>query len=237
MSDNAKKFLFDGNDFSEEALRKKREAARRPSFSEAQMEASRKSGFDEGRKAGIAETLNSQEAQIRDTLQQVILAASRLESEENKRVAAFIDQSALLAVQAMVRTIPVLMELLSREQINLFMKQVLAEQVRGQTLVLYVPPLHFASIKDRFEKMLEQSRRKISCTINPDDSLTGLQCRFEWTGGGADWDPEAVSKNLLQKLVSHLPENLRADALQAREGVDEPSQKAHNEPSSSGDVS
>lgn len=238
MSDNAKKFLFDDNDFSEDALRRKREAARRPTFSQEQMEASRKAGYDEGRKAGIAETLNSQEAQIRDVLQQVVLAATRLEAEENKRLAAYIEQSALVAAQALGHTVPAMLDIFAREQIALFVKQVLAENVRGQTLAVYVPPTHYESIKARFEAMLEQTRRKTSCTFHAEPAMNGLQCRFEWTGGGAEWDPAAVAKKLLSELISHLPEHLRQNAVVAApQGVDEPSQTAHNEPNSSGDAS
>lgn len=236
LSDNAKKFLFDDNDFSEDALRRKREAARRPTFSQEQMEASRKAGYDEGRKAGIAETLNSQEAQIRDVLQQVVLAATRLESEESNRLATYINQSALVTAQALSRTVPALLDMLAQEQIAMFMKQVLTEQVRGQTLTVHVAPMHCESIKTRFQKMLEQMRRKTACVITEDPTLNGLQCRFEWTGGGADWDPRTVAESLLEKLVSHLPEHLRAAAILPPEGVDEAAQTAHNEPNSSGDV-
>jgi flagellar assembly protein FliH len=236
LGDNAKKFLFDINDFGEDAIRKKREAARRPTFSQEEIQAARQTGFDEGKQTGIKETLASQESQIRDVMQQVVLAATRLEQEENKRIAAFIEQSALITAQALSKTVPALMDILALEQISGFMKHVLGEQISGQTITIHVAPLHYDQIKTRLEDMLKNMRRKTTCTIAPDNTLSGLQCRVEWTGGGAEWDPGRVANTLLETIISHLPAHLRSAAILPAESVDEASGTTHNETSSLGDV-
>ncbi len=221
-----KKFLFDINDFGEEALRKKREAARRPTFSQEEMEASRQTGFEQGRAAGIKETLGSQEAQIRDVLQQVVFAADRLEQGETERLATFINLSALMAAQAIARLCPALLDHFAADQVMHFIRDVLGRQIKGQAIVIHVAPEHAAYISARLDETLAGMHRKLACTVEPDAALDGLQCRFEWTGGGAQWDPAATLDDLLQTLRSHLPEDLRA---QAAAGVDETAQTPHND--------
>ncbi|MBU6235538.1 MAG: hypothetical protein KGQ41_06815 [Alphaproteobacteria bacterium] len=236
LGDNAKKFLFDNNDFSEEAQRRKREEARKPTFSAEQMEASKNAGFNEGRKAGIQETLDSQESQIRDTLQQVVMAAARLEAEENKRLATFINQSALVTAQALTHTMPALLQIMGATQIETFMQQVLSELAKGQALVIHVPPAHYDQISARYTALAEKLRRKGACTIVPDPSLTGLECRMDWTGGGAEWNPQAVATKLLETIIAHLPEELRPMAQLPSQTVDETQGTPHNEQILTGDV-
>jgi len=226
VGDNAKKFLFDINDFGEEALRKKREHARRPTFSQEEMEASRQTGFEQGRTAGIRETLASQEAQVRDILQQVVFAADRLEQGEAQRINSFIEQSTVLATQAITKLCPALLDVMAATQIDGFIRRVLAEQVKGQAITIHVAPEHVEQINTRLTETLVSMRRRATCNVVPDTTLNGLQCRFEWTGGGAEWDPGAAMNSLLETIISHLPEEMRA---QASATVDEQPQTPHND--------
>lgn len=228
-----KKFLFDTNDFGEEALRRKIEAARRPTFSQEEMEASRQTGFEQGKTAGIRETLNSQEAQIRDVLQQVLLAADRLEQGETQRLAVFIEQASLLAVQGLVKTCPALLGVFAADHILTFARTVIAENVRAQNVTIHVSPLNVGRIGPRLEDMAKAMKRG-ACVLVPDAALNDMQCRFEWTGGGAEWDPASASGQLMARLMDNLPEHLRGAATVT--AVDATPQTQHTEPHSTGDV-
>jgi flagellar assembly protein FliH len=230
VTDRAKKFFFDNNDFSDEALRKKLEAARKPTFSAEQMEASRKSGFEEGRKAGIQETLNSQEAQIRDALQQIVMATTHLEQEEEARRTHFIEQSALIAGNALARTLPVLLDHMAQEQILAFVKQVMDDHAKNQKLQIFLGPTHFEALEKRLKEIFERGKRKSNCAIHRDDTLGPLECRFEWTGGGAEWNPAPIAQSIIGAIAAHLPEHLRETFVTNPEGMDEPAQTPHTEP-------
>lgn len=224
-----KKFFFDLNDFDEEAMRRRAAEARKPTFSQEEMEASRQTGYAQGRTDGMKEAIGSQEAQIRDLVQQMITVADRIAADESDRMATFIDQAALIAVQALSKTLPALMDLLAIDQIAAFVNGVLEEHVKSQTLNIYVNPERETQIRDRMQAMSESMRRKETWTILPDPSLSLLQCRIEWTGGGAQWDPQSVADTLLQTIISHLPESLRANAnIDAQ--VDDTAQKPHTDP-------
>ena len=213
LTEPVKKFFFDLNDFDEEALRRKAALARKPTFSQEEMEASRQTGYAAGRIDGMKEAIGSQEAQIRDLVQQVVMTTDRIAADEADRMATFIDQAALIAVQALSKTLPTLLDLLAVDQIAAFVNGVLEEQVKAQTLNIYVAPEREDNVRERLTAMAESKRRKQAWVITPDPSLGPLQCRIEWTGGGADWDPNAVASTLLQTIVSHLPEHLRIQAM------------------------
>lgn len=233
LGENAKKFLFDTNDFSEEALRLKKEAARRPTFSQEEMAASHQTGFDEGKIAGINETLASQEAHIRDVLQQLVMATSRLEEGETARLATFIDQATLLSTQVMGKVLPALLEALSQEHIEGFIREVLSTHVQPRTLTLHVAPDNRDPIETRLQQFLESTHRKLSCEVLADAGLNGLQCRFEWTGGGAEWNPGQVAQAVLDAMTGQLPDNMKADAT-IPERLDGTGQTPHND--STGDA-
>jgi len=114
------KYFFDNNDFDEDAVRRKREALRRPTFSQEEMEASRQTGFAQGRAEGQRETMASLEARISELMQQVSNTAAVFMDNETQRLALFIDQSALLTAQILVKAMPVLLKTLALKQIEDF---------------------------------------------------------------------------------------------------------------------
>lgn len=238
LADTAKKFLFDINDFDEAALRRKETLARRPTFSQEEMEAARQTGVSQGRVEGLKEAMDSQESQIRDLCQQLVLAADRLTQGETDRMATFIDQAALIAVQGLSRTLPVLLDILAVDQIAAFVNKVLEDQTKGRTIAIRVAPDREAAIKERLEAMAATLHRKIDWTITGDPTLSGLQCKIEWTGGGAEWNPQLVADGVLQAIMSHLPAHLQQSAViePASESVDETPQTPHTENESPGDV-
>lgn len=204
-----KKFMFDLNDFGEDALRAKAQAARKPTFSQEEMEASRQTGFTEGRVAGLQEAIGSQEAQIRDLSQQIVMATERLAADESDRMATFIDQAALITVQALNKVLPVLLERVAVSEIASFVTRIYEEQVKAQTLSIYVHPMRVTPVTERLEAMAATMRRKTPWIIQGDPSLHEMQCKIEWTGGGADWDPQTVATRMLDAITAHLPEHLR----------------------------
>jgi len=109
---------------------------------------------------------------------------------------------------------------------------VLENQAKSQTLNIYVAPEREVQVRDRLEAMVQSMRRKQNWVILPEPALGPLQCRIEWTGGGAEWDPEAVANTLLQTIISHLPEHLRAEALPDENAlpdaaIDDSAEKTH----------
>lgn len=232
-----KKFLFDLNDFGEDAIRKKAEMARRPTFSQDEMAAAQQTGFDQGRVAGLQEAIGSQEAQLRDLCQQIVMTSDRLMADESDRMATFIDQAALIAVQALSKALPVLLNTLAVDQIAGFVNQVLEEQVKSQTIAIYVNPARETAVRERLEAASTAMRRKQSWSIESDPSLHDLQCRIEWTGGGGDWDPSQVANRLLDTITRHLPPEMQARAAAGMAApaatMDDPAQTPHTESNTS----
>lgn len=234
VADPRKKFMFDINNFDEEALRKKREAARRPTFGQEEMEAARQTGFDAGRQAGMKEAIASQESQIRDVLQQIVLETERLGSQESERLATFTDQAAQLAAQMMGKALPALLQSMAVEQIALFIRGVVEEQSKKQDLVISVAPSRVEAVKARFDDMAASMRRTGTTTVEADPTMGDLQCHIEWSGGGANWDPQRVGDALMAAIEHYLPDHLKAAAPAAT--LDETAQTPHTDDSTAGDL-
>lgn len=207
------KYLFDHNDFDEAAVRARIAAARRPTFSQDEMEASRQTGFAQGRAEGQREAMASLEAQLRELMQQVSHTAALFLDNETARLAAFIDQSSLITAQILVRTMPVLLQTLSLVQIENFVRDTLRTHVKKGKLIILVAPNYAEPIKERIKDLADTTPHLGDWTIDADPTLSAYQCRVEWSGGGAEWNPENVANIALQTIFDHLPDELKVHAM------------------------
>jgi flagellar biosynthesis/type III secretory pathway protein FliH len=226
MAISPQKYFFDNNDFDEEALRRKREALRKPTFSQEEMEASRQTGFAQGRAEGQRETMTSLEAQLRELMQQITAQAALFLDNENARLATFIDQATQITAQILVKVMPVLLKTLGLVEIERFVRDTLRTHVKKGRLIVLVPPQYEQAVKDRFAAL--PAAASDDWEIRPDPDLTSYQARVEWSGGGAEWNPEHVASVALQAIFDHLPDELKAQT------VDAPPQTEHT---SDGDAS
>jgi len=226
---------------STKTLRAKREALKRPTFSQEEMEASRQTGFAQGRAEGQRETMASLEAQLRELMQQVNQTAALFMDNENQRLAAFIDQSSLLTTQILVRTLRVLLKSMALEQIEDFVRSTLQAHVKRGALTILVSPEFETPISERVAALKATMPQASDWTVRADPALHNYESRVEWTGGGAEWDPEVVASSALETLLAHLPEHMRALAFEtpasitpaldemAQATVDETAQSPHTE--------
>jgi|GEM_PF-2475604 len=207
------KYFFDNNDFDEEALRRKREALRKPTFSQEEMEASRQTGFAQGRQEGQRETMASLEARLSELLQQISHTAAIFLDNETARLSAFIDQSSLVTAQILIKVMPVLLQTLSLEQIENFVRETLRQHVKKGSLTILVAPEYADAVRDRLKNLPETTPHLGEWSIEADPSLSNYQSRVEWNGGGAEWNPENVATVALQTLFDHLPDHLKEQAV------------------------
>jgi len=203
------KYFFDNNDFDEDAIRRKREALRKPTFSQEEMEASRQTGFAQGREEGQRETMASLEAQLRELLQQISHTAIVFLDNETERLATFIDQSSVMTAQILVRTMPVLLKVMAVEQIEGFIRETLKAHVKKGRLTIYVSPQYEQAVKDRLKTLPENTPHLADWDIASSPDLSAYQSRVEWSGGGAEWNPENVANVALQTIFDHLPDDLK----------------------------
>jgi flagellar biosynthesis/type III secretory pathway protein FliH len=188
----------------------------------------------------LREAIDSQEAQIRDLCQQIVIATDKLAQDETDRMATFIDQAALITVQALSKVLPTLLDTLAVDQIAAFINQVLEENAKSQALNIFVSPAREAAVRERLESRAASMHRRANWTIAADAALSDLQCRMEWTAGGAEWDPQTVSDAVLSAITNHLPAHLRPQAAEphslAPETVDVTPQNPHTDNANPGEA-
>lgn len=202
--------MFDINNFDEDAVaRKKREALLPPTFSQEQLDHARNTahtlGYDEGFKAG----LSTVESDIQALFQQMVAQLRGLEQAEMKRHDRFIDMASLLCAEALAKVLPLALEQTALAQIEQFIATTLREHMKRQGIIIFVSPENKERLEDKIPMLLATMPHKIECTIRENKALGKHECRIEWSGGGADWDPERTQNVILEAINSHIPAAIR----------------------------
>lgn len=230
MDNKPKKYLFDNNDFDEEVMQARAlaiaEAKRRPSFSQEEMEASRQTGFAQGREEGLREAMASLDSQLTELMSQISNQMKNFEASEQARTILFVEQASLIAAQILDKSIPALQEFLALPQLQNFLTDILLKQVKKSNLIIYIPTRYETPLTAKIAELAATSPNGHTWQIKTSDTLSSYQCQVEWDGGGAYWNPERVANAALEALAAQIPDNLK----NLPEPIDEPAQNPHNEP-------
>lgn len=202
-----KKFMFDVHNFDEredEDVETIVEAAPPPppTFSQDELEAARIAAYEQGKRDGLAEALNSFEMQIADTLGIIRDHFSILFDAEDRRIRTFEKEAVQLAYTVFAKTFPALNEKHGMEEVKQAMASIL-ETVREQPeLVIDVPPAYISAIQHHVDGLLRLQDGP-RCTIRANDSLLAGQCKMAWVNGSAVRNPTALVQQI-QDQIEHL---------------------------------
>lgn len=244
MSD-IKKFMFDLNDFDEEAIAKKKEEEENapPTFSEEELDAARAEGFQKGKLSGIDEERASLNQQILNTMQAFKPHITELLSNEELRNKRFVDDSIAISLDALRKVFPEIYNIAHLEALKTYLKNALSEQQKISRLIIYVHPDTEKDISKYIDETFPviDAEKKIIVKANPDLAIG--HAHIQWEHGGAIWTPLQLHDKILTDIASFLPPDYTAEEdtdieienNTAKENVkesgldiDESDKKAHN---------
>lgn len=204
MSD-AKKFLFNTRDFSDQALEAQKRAQDNkivvPTFSEAEIEAARtrahKLGVEDGvrqQKESTEQTLVSMMATIGQRINELLVA-------EAIREAQFERDAVALSTALLLRAYPILEEKIGGDQLTADLEELLVQAKGQEEVILSVHPQIVDVVSQRFAG-------EAGVKVQSDPSLSLVDATLKWPRGGA---------RVLRSDVLKSMETLLRNALDGRE--------------------
>lgn len=179
MSD-AKKFLFDTNDFNDA------QAAAENMYSEEQVRLAREQSFAEGRADGVRETRAQQEEQMILLLEKTLTGVNALAAAEDARDIVSTAQAVKAALQVVRNVLPKLAAQTGLAEIENMILQSIDARKDEPRIAVTVPSLHLEALKARIDKLAIERGYGGRVILLGDDALPPADCRVEWADGGAE---------------------------------------------------
>ncbi len=204
MSD-AKKFLFNTRDFSDQALEAARVARENApkviTYSEAELEAARSKSYRQGIEEGMRQQKESIEQNLVTMMSVIGVKINELLVAEAVRDVQFERDAVALSTALLLRVYPVLEEKIGSDQLTSDLEELLV-QARGQEeVILFVHPQVVDAVSQRFSG-------EPGVKVQSDPSLALVDAVLKWPRGGA---------RVLRSEVLKSMEKLLRDALDGRE--------------------
>jgi len=190
-----KKFLFDTNDFSNEALESATNA-----YSEEQFILAQEQSFTKGREQGIQETKKQQEEKIGNLLQRALTSIDALIAIENKRDVAKKIQAIDLSMMVIKKVLPTLAKDKSLDEIEKTIKEKIITKKDEPIINICVPEEHLEQITKRINEVISNNNYSSQININADKTLASTDCRIKWADGSIEKDFEDLIMNIEKEL-------------------------------------
>lgn len=176
---DAKKFLFDKNDFGE--LKEKP-----PVYTEEQLVMAKNHSFAAGKAEGLKEARQQQEERIADLLQKTLAAAKKLVDAEDRRETEKCIAAAELAMRVTHRLLPQFSQQHALPEIERVITQAIETRRDEPRLAVTVPTAHLEALKGRVDSLALEKGYGGRVILLADDALGPGDCRVEWADGGAE---------------------------------------------------
>lgn len=228
-----KKYLFDLNNFDEDAeeLKRKKEPPV-PTFSLEDMESARRQSFDKGKEEGARIAKESIEQRTEILVQSIAQNLTALDAQEEKRNTRFVDDSVLMVYKALQASLPALMHEAAENEIKQALATFFAASNRAAQYKLFIHP----DMKDAIGKYVSMLHSNL--TLETDASLPATGARVEWAAGGADWAPEKAGQavlDIIRPFIKDKSELLDDSAKKTHNKDETPDDQAQAAPSSDQD--
>lgn len=208
-----KKFLFDTNDFSEEAI-----VAEATAYSEEQLILAKEQSFAQGKNEGIQQTRAQQEERIGHLLQNSVQSIDALIAMENKREVEKHICALDIALKIINKTVPSLAKDKAIEEIEENIKANLNIRKDEKIINIYVPEEHLEQLTQRINDIIQKNGFSNQLNILADPGLASTDCRMEWVNGGTE------------KIFNNLLENIEKEFNVAQAGLQIEADNANNKP-------
>lgn len=203
------KFLFNKNIFDEpdEEEPEIEEEPPAPTFSEEELEAARKTAYEEaykkGREEALEESRKSVEQKLSDVLANIEASTGQIFAEEIKREQLFEKEAVHLTLSLFETLFPLYKEKTGFEELNTAIKNIIEKQQAAGLIRIEVHPDMVERVKNIFKDTPAlQADQRFEITDHP--HLSEHACRLSWKNGGGLYDLDAMAKEAHSIILEHL---------------------------------
>jgi len=189
MPDNieVKKYLFDlaFDDIVEGGLEREKP---KPTFTQEQLEAAQKDGYEQGVSAGKKAVLESQQQYTNMLLSEIndkLLDLQKTSESVWQNQLAEMNQVALVIAR---KIMPRYVEANGLDEITAIVGKVIKDMSREPRLVIRIGEAQFDQASEDINKIAQSKAYEGKVVILADDQLGPSDCRIEWADGGVERD-------------------------------------------------
>lgn len=195
-------FFFDENIFDEDLPLSEEERAQVPEFSREEMEAARRQAYEEGKSAGLQESLESMNHTTLTLLKKIEQDVGVLFAAEEKRRKDYEENATLLAAEIFKKAFPTYMSTHGINELSLAIADSLSDYLVPDDIQIELNDSVFTPVSKLLEEHAEMLNKRIAFKSTP--SLPEYACRISWPGGGLLCDRSAINEKIFNILHQSL---------------------------------
>ncbi len=235
-NNNDEKFLFNLHIFDSDdvdLVAKEKELAEEeknaiplpPSFSEEELAAAEKKGFEQGHKEAVEETQKSREQKTLDLIALISQSISPLLETEIQREKTYEIEVVSLSLAIFKKIFPIYESKHRFIELQDSIRAILSRQEGQKNIVLLVSPKDETEIKKHMENTSHSELSHIKICAN--ESISSGACELSWEDGGAIKDVSSISNEIERLLVQALEDQgIKSD--DEEESLSNTPEKVHN---------
>ena len=215
---------------NEEQLAAEIEETPPKTYSETDIAAARKEGFDEGKKLGANEILNANEKILIDTLNAIANDIAIIQREQRKVNQEISGSAARLVFAIVSKFFPKLNEQTAIDEINSVVTTVLGRLLGDLDIIIKVNPSISNELSDKLRLQSKENNNEKKLSVISEEKIDVGDCKIEWLNGSAERNlntlieeiDEIISQNSVSGSVSSdnngIPEEISLNDQGTKEG-------------------
>ncbi len=198
-------FFFDANIFDDDTPLSEEERAKLPEFSREELEAAKLKAFEDGKREGLKESLDSIHNKTLGLLQKIENDLGMLFSAEEDRQKEYEKNATLLAAEIFTKSFPTYMEAHGLTELREAVVNALSSHMIPENIQIEINDAVFAPFTELIKEYTNNLQKQI--TFKADATLSEHACRVSWAGGGLICDRNALSEKIFNILNHSLAEH------------------------------
>ncbi len=169
-------------------------------YSEADIEIARQSGFESGKEVATREAQENLEVKIVEIMNLIYDQLSELEAKQLEFNRQLESQTISLINSVHQRIYPVTGSLIEMNEVVGFSESILSNLSEQPQIVISVSDHLAEKFREYIKKFTENRDYSGEIIVKNSQEINEGECRLEWHGGGAKRDPETIISEIDQKF-------------------------------------
>ncbi len=182
-----KKFMFD-TEFDGDAAVEDAEPAPppEPTYSQAELDATRAAALAEGRKKGLTEAATASDRLAAEALDAIGQQLATLKTAQDEALDAARRDAAAIAAAIAAKIAPEIARVSAVESIVAFVSERLPDLIEEPRVVVRIADTQLQPIKARLDELAQAAGFAGKFILLAEDGLQAPDCRIEWADGGTE---------------------------------------------------
>lgn len=177
-----------------------------PTFSEEDIERTRREAFAKGKEEALREAATAIENQIVDAIKAIGAQLSQLISHQQLANSDIFRDAVNISSAITRKTFPKINIEQALPEIESVIRQILTQIIEEPRVIIYVHPNISEQLKENVKQIASEAHFEGRVIISGDDTVAEGDCKIEWSNGGAERNFDRI----MSEVDAIIEENLAA---------------------------